>query len=107
MQPKNWKRCSTKPIENKVAAKNPIPKLFLVSVLLQLSSITLSAQTVNTISNGILHLQVISEHLDFCHRDQDFRVKVAYQKYQDTSFQFKQQFIKKFITITFHPINPG
>lgn len=80
----------------KEETKKSVPKLFLVIVLLQFFSFGSFAQEqVDTISNGILHLQVINEHLDFYQRDQEFDIKVAYQENQESNFQFKQKFKKK------------
>lgn len=69
--------------------------VIILAIALQFLSFQLSAQTVDTITNGTLHLEIINEHLNFYQRDQDFNIKVAYKENQESSFQFQQQFSKK------------
>ena len=79
----------------KLEASKPVPKLFPLILFFLFLSFGTSAQTVDTIFNGKLHLQVINEHLDFYKKNQKFDVTVAYKESQASNFQFKEKISKK------------
>jgi hypothetical protein len=86
----------------KLETSKPTPKLFSLVLLFLFLSFGTQAQNmptnempIDTISDGILKIRVINDHLKFYQRDTQFDVTISFKADQDASFQFKEKFTKK------------
>lgn len=98
MNPRELQTIVERIVRKKEAAKSS-SNLFnsaIVILLLLFSSCSLSGQEqVDTVSNGILKLKVINDHLKFYKKDVEFNIMIAYKENQEAKFQFKEKIKKK------------